>query len=645
MKNLTAVALCLALSACSGGGNTTEGGGTPAPAPAPTPAPTPTPAATKPRIILNVLMDDADYQDFGYNSSYAVTPNIDAIGTDGVTLTRAYAAAPMCSPTRASVLTGNYPARYGLNRLWSDRPFEATGDYYRGLRGLPAQDQTIASALKGEGYRTFHIGKWHLGNAEDRFLPAAKGFDRYEIMVLDQLEGNLGVRTESGNRLVSSVWRTTYQAERIITEIDQSLASGQDVYINWWPFEPHGIPSGNSTFFYVPPTFDRQQFDADSGGKSIDLTTDQGKLIAMMHAFDAEFGRIVDHLKQKGVYDDSLVIVTSDNGGVSSIARPGRDLKGSKTTLSEGGIRVPFVASWPSQIPAGSDSDLPFMTTDIYPTIMSLAEASVPTDIAGVDRASVLLQGTGPRRPMFFSFRQTDKRVSLDDKADDSFALIDGCDKIIQEQLQLRYYDVCNDPGERTDLSTSNQARFDELRTMLRNHRVSESTYYSASTVTGPLTFAADDRLNIHHDDLSVYATVSLESAGMTGTHTIYRRGDGVFFRVRNGMLVATVTGVADSSFTPASKTVELSAAMPNDNRFREVALVIRGYVEGGSTIRMYIAGNLVAEAAAPVGPRRDPGQSVLAVKSELFAARLGNDTLPLRNVRLLVNAIEPSEF
>jgi arylsulfatase A len=590
------------------------------------------------------MLDDADYNDFGFYSTDAVTPNIDAIARQGVVLSRYYSAGAACSPTRASFITGNLPARYGLGRLWTDLPASVTGDYFQGKRGLPESDATLARSLGMEGYRSLHIGKWHIGTSATRFLPKAQGFEFYELMAGAPWEGTMRVSTESGAKTVTSEWRARYQADRIISFIDDNLASGQNLFINWWPIEPHAVPQGDE-LFYVPATFDRAAFNAAAPNNRLNLGTNRGKLVATMFAFDSELGRIVDFIKQKGVFDDSLVIVTSDNGGYQGALSPTRDVSGHKEMLAEGGIRVPFATSWPNRFAAGTHSDLLVTSTDLFPTIMALIGGALPANIEGENLSTVLLNGRGSRKPMFFEARLVSWRKSAADKFDQSFALIDGCDKIIQVNLQLRYYDVCTDPGERNELSGRNSARFSALRTMLRERRPRASEYLSISQLGAVRNLPSDDRLDIHHDDLSVYATMNLDSVPVNGTYTIYRRGDGVDFRIADGMLTATVTGVADSTVRPAFRTVKLSAPMPRDGNNHRVGLVIRGYLFGGSTLRLFVDGRLVAEAAAPLNARLQAGQSIFAVKSESMVARLGDASLSMSDVQIYLNALEPDEF
>ncbi len=666
-SSLAAMAMLAVLGSCGGGGGSGFPIGGPGPTPTPTGTPTPTPttsctndgrlcwqtaspsavstAAAKPKIIFLVMLDDADYNDFGYYSADAVTPNIDTVADKGVVLSRYYSASGICSPTRASLLTGQSPMRFGINRVWPQLPEAVTGDYFAGARGLPDNDPTVAQALGGEGYTSLHVGKWHVGSAEERFLPKGKGFDTFSIQFGDPAARPLRTITENGRGTVQTEWQSKYEAERIISFLDQNLPTGRDLFVNWWPVDPHIVPQPGGGNHYVPPTFDRAAFDAAAGGKALDLSTDRGKLLATMFAFDAQLGRVLEHIRSKGLYDDSLIIVTSDNGGSSGALSPTRFLAGSKSSVSEGGIRVPFAASWPKRFAAGTHTGEPMTTADIFPTLMGLIGGPVPTAIQGRNRASTLLSGSASRSPMFFGLRRFEERRFDDDRQHDTFALIDGCDKIMQIALQLRYYNVCTDPGEQTDLTARNPARFGELRAALRAQRLLVSRYQEIASVPAASALAPNERLNTHADDLSVYATANLSAATAAGPYNIYRRGQGLDLRIEGGSLVATITGVGDTSIRPMFRTVRLSAPLPNDGRDHRIGLVVRGYLRGGAVISLFIDGRRVARLAPPLNAPLDPGPSVLAVRSENVRVDLGSNGLPLKDVLILTNAIEPDEF
>lgn len=590
------------------------------------------------------MLDDADYNDFGYYSTDANTPNIDSVARQGVRLSRYYAASGVCSPTRAAMLTGQSPIRYGINRLWPNQPVSAKGDYYFGSRGLPDQDPTIADGLRAAGYRSLHVGKWHIGVGEPRFLPSGKGFDEFNIQTGDPSVGNVRTLNEKGATTPIADWQSKFEADRIISFLEQNRASGKDLFVNWWPVEPHTVAERNGSSFYVPPTFDRAAYDRDKPGNNLDLSSDRGKLLAMLHSFDSQLGRVLEYIRRENLIDDSLVVVTSDNGGMRLALSPTRDVSGFKASLSEGGVRVPFAASWPRRFAAGTHTDLPFNTVDLYPTLLALIGGEVPAGIEGRNLSSVLLNGTGRRPPIFFQMRNVEFRWKEDETFHDAFALVDGCDKIIRDASVTRYFNVCADPGEKTDLSQSNRPRFAELENLMRTNRLRVSRYLQAASLSEPAVLAPNERLNTHQDDLSVYVTASL--AGLSaGSHNIYQRGDGIDLRIENGRLVATVTGVVDTSVTPSFRTVTLSAAIPNDGQAHRLGFVIRGFVRGGSSISLSVDGRTAAKLAAPLNVGLDPGSSVLAVKSENVRTNLGSAALSLRDLLVFTTALEPNEI
>jgi len=327
------------------------------------------------------MLDDADYNDFGYQSNTALTPNFDDVAQGGIKFTDFYAASAICSPTRISVLTGNSPISYGVSRLWPDLPKDLiespVEDYYWAMRGLDPSERTIGEVFKSAGYDTFHIGKWHSGTALPGYLPGANGFDDFKIMKALPDRGTLEYLGPEGYAdTPAQTWRPQYQADQIIEFIDKST---ENVFVNWWPIEPH-------TPLIVPPSFTEE---VNRACCNFDLSTNRGVLLAMMYSFDAEFGRVVDYLKAQDLFDDSLIVVTSDNGGLQTALDTNRALQGNKGNLGEGGIRVPFFASWPKNIEAEQISNSVTTTYDIMPTFAGIIGAETG-EVLGEDFSEAL---------------------------------------------------------------------------------------------------------------------------------------------------------------------------------------------------------------------------------------------------------------
>ncbi|WP_246112442.1 sulfatase family protein [Allorhodopirellula solitaria] len=355
-------------------------------------------AAEKPNIIL-LLADDLGYRDLSCFGSPAVaTPNLDRLATEGTKFTRFYAGSAVCSPTRASVLTGRYPLRFGITRHFNDVN-----------RWLPESATTIAELLKGAGYSTAHVGKWHLGglhvNAQGERLdnqpgPRQHGFDFYQTQIEQQpLRGRMGreqtLFRRGGTVLLRNDQRienddlyypkhfTDANGDYAIELIEKMSGQSTPFFLNlWWlvphkPYEPAPEPHWSNT--------------AAEG-----ISEDQHRFRSMVQHMDAKVGGILDRLDELGIAENTLVLFTSDNGA----AFEGfiGDLKGDKTDLHDGGLRVPMIVRWPDAIPAGRTSDAFGHTNDLLPTFCEAAQVELPTDLP-VDGKSILSHLKGGQSP------------------------------------------------------------------------------------------------------------------------------------------------------------------------------------------------------------------------------------------------------
>ena len=590
------------------------------------------------------MLDDADYNDFGYYSSDAVTPNIDSIANDGVVLSRFYSSAAVCTPTRAAMLTGKNPMRFGINRVWPNINPLYDGDYYFGARGLPADDYSVAEALGDNGYRTMHVGKWHLGTLHSRFWPGGHGFDDFWLDYSDPSLNEVRTLTPAGFAFQKVNWQAEFAADKIIGFINSELTKGEHIFVNWWPHEPHAVRQPNGDLFYVPPTFDADRFKQASGGRTLDLTTDRGKLLATLFALDEQIGRVLQRIEDAGLTDDTLVLVTSDNGGLGLATSPNRDLFEDKDSLFEGGIRVPFAARWPRRFAPGTHANMPLSSADVYPTLVGLIGGTVPNGLDGRDMSATLLRGEGVAVPMFFQHRRREWRGNDNEVPDDTYAMVFGCEKIIYTTGALSYYEVCDDPSEQNDLSRINPRRFEELTRMMFRERTNASLAYTAATLAAQVSLPSSERLNTSHDDMSVYAKIGPLAVTTNDKFNIYKRGQGVEVAVENGILKARISGVVEKIALPAYRTVELSAPMPRSGT-HAIGFVVRGYLEGGSSLSLYIDGQLVDQVRAPGFSGLENGPSVFAIRSEEAPAILGDDKTILYGYRLFTNAVEPDQI
>ena len=337
--------------------------------------------ATKPNIIC-ILVDDMGYADTGFNGCQDIrTPNIDKLAKQGAVLDSFYAQ-PVCSPGRAALLTGRYPMHTGIYNVVNPKG--------TGLRGpLPLAERTLAQALREAGYTTAICGKWHLGSDSPEYMPTKRGFDfQYGYM-----GGTLDSFTHAaGDKHIGAMdwWRNDVASED--TGYTTHLLAGEACRII------REQPAGKPFFLYVAPNAVHGPLLSPDEYKKpyANLPKDRMELAAMTAALDEGIGQIMAALDAKGLTKDTLVIFSSDNGGPSwNKSCHNGPLRGGKSDIYEGGMRVCAFATWPGKIPAGIHIKEPLHVVDWFPTLCKLAGASttqaLPLD--GLDIWPVLTRG------------------------------------------------------------------------------------------------------------------------------------------------------------------------------------------------------------------------------------------------------------
>jgi arylsulfatase A-like enzyme len=314
----------------------------------------------KPNIVV-ILSDDAGYADFSMQGAKDFpTPNIDSIAASGVRFTSGYASAPVCSPSRAGLLTGRYQTRFGheLN----------IPPNYSESNGLPLSEKTIADAMKLAGYQTIALGKWHLGYAP-KFHPLSRGFDDF-YGFLQGSRSYFPLKKPTGlNRML----RDREPAKEDFTYTTDDLAAKAADYIRQ--------NKGRPFFMYLAFNAVHAPFQALSSDlenvKGLD--PHRATMSAMIRALDRGVGVVLNELKQQGLTGNTLVFFVNDNGGAHFPDYcNNHPLHGYKGSTWEGGIRVPFAVKWPGNIPAGKINDQPVLLLDIMPTAMAAAGVAKP---------------------------------------------------------------------------------------------------------------------------------------------------------------------------------------------------------------------------------------------------------------------------
>jgi arylsulfatase A len=345
-------------------------------------------AADKPNIVM-IFIDDMGYGDIGpFGSTKNRTPNLDRMAKEGMRLTSFYAA-PVCSVSRAQVMTGCYGVRVSVPGVF----------FPCGKQGLNPQEHTVAELLKGCGYATQCIGKWHLGD-QPPFLPTRRGFDHY--LGLPYSNDMIKTSVETGKGAVPLM-----RDDKVAELLD---GDGQDRMTERYTDEAVKFiqeSKGKPFFLYFPHSAVHVPLHP---GAKFQGKSQNGRYGDWVEEVDWSVGRVLDTIREAGLEKNTLVLFTSDNGPWLVRGKDGGEagpLRGGKGSTWEGGMREPTIAWWPGHVPAGASCDTVAGTIDLLPTFVSLAGGTVPTDrkIDGADISRLLLgQTKEPAREAHFYY-------------------------------------------------------------------------------------------------------------------------------------------------------------------------------------------------------------------------------------------------
>ncbi len=445
-------------------------------------AATPVVADSRPAPVRNVvfiLIDDLGWADLScYGSQFHETPNLDQLAAEGMRFTNAYAACPVCSPTRAAILTGQHPVRVGITdwipgQTPENRPLLSNTD----LDALPLSQITLAEAVREHGLRTFFAGKWHLGS--DGMLPQDQGFD---INRGGHHKGSPpgGYYSPYKNPQLPDGPAGEYLPDRLTDESISFLRqAGRQPFLLYLSFYT----------VHTPIQADRKSIDhfrqkaAQLGPapepirEHTGLTRarqDRADFASMVAGMDRNVGRLLQTLDELKLRDSTAVIFTSDNGGLSTLARPNAPtcnlpLRAGKGWCYEGGIRVPLIVRVPGVTEAGSVSSVPVTSMDFYPTILSLLGQPLrpKQHLDGADLSGVLSgQRESPHAALQWHYPHYHGSMWTP-----GAAIRAGDWKLIEfyESGTAELYNLASDPGEQHDLADSEPARTAALRKQLRD--------------------------------------------------------------------------------------------------------------------------------------------------------------------------------
>jgi arylsulfatase A-like enzyme len=423
--------------------------------PAPRPAAPRAAAPRGPNVVL-FLADDLGARDLGCTgSSFYRTPALDALAAAGMRFTHAYAAAPVCSPTRAALMTGKFPARVRItNFIGGERRGKLLPAEY--LRALPLTETTIAKRLAAEGYVTGVFGKWHLGPTAN---VRAHGF---------AVTGSIDVGPGTGRADDSHHARAI--ARQAIEFID---GAGDGPFFCYIPLHSVHVPLKASEQVIaeerarVAAAEHTGPREVPEGDRTSRAVQDDPVYAAMVREMDDTVATVMQALADRDLVDDTLVVFTSDNGGLTTAEgspTSNLPLRAGKGYLYEGGIRVPLLVRWPAVLKAGTTCDVPVTTLDVAATILDVAGASPPRDeLDGVSLQPVLAEsGTLPARDLFWHYPHYSNQGSRP-----CAALVAGDspagmrEKIVlhDEDGRVELFDLVADEGERHDLAAERPER------------------------------------------------------------------------------------------------------------------------------------------------------------------------------------------
>ena len=473
------------------------------------------PSERPPNIIL-ILADDMGFNDLslyngGAGDGSLMTPNIDALGLEGVVFDNGYAANAVCAPSRASIMTGRYSTRFGFEFT----PFPKIGTtIFQWMldtakeepklktfidtelasvmkdmldKGMPSEQITIAEVLKNSGYYTAHIGKWHLGQKEGSH-PLDQGFEDSLTMMgtlylpedhpqvvnsrnynapIDNMVWAIGRFSASYNKskqFEPDEYLTDYYTKNAVEVIEKNKNRPFFLYLGHWAIH-NPLQSLKSDY----------DLHSDSGNHGLSVYS------GMIEALDRSVGKIVKSLEENGLTENTLIIFTSDNGGAGYIELPdiNKPYRGWKLTHFEGGMHVPFMAKWPSEISKGTRYDKPIHHTDIFHTIAAAVGAKVPDDrkLDGVDLMP-FVKGVNKSVPHETLFWREGHHQTV---------LHEGWKLIKSGRINKRWlFNLKEDPLEKINLVKENESKVSELEVLLAKHNAEQAETLWPSVMESP---------------------------------------------------------------------------------------------------------------------------------------------------------------
>ena len=406
--------------------------------------------------ILVIIVDDLGYGDLAsYGAKDLKSPHLDELISQGLRFNNCYANCPVCSPTRAALLTGRYQELVGVPGVVRTYPEDNWGYLAPSATMLP-------QALKPLGYHTAAIGKWHLG-LDDEAHPNTRGFDHFHGFLGDMMDDYYHHRRHDQHYM------------RLNKEKVNPKGHATDIFTDWTKDYLTSRKGAKDPFFLYlaynaphtpiqPPKDWFEKVKAREEG----ITDKRAKLVALIEHMDHGIGQVIDSLKANGQWENTLTIFVSDNGGQLNVGGNCGNLRGGKQDMYEGGLKVPACAVWPGVIEAGKTSEFTFLTMDLFPTVIEAAGGKAQAKIEGQSILPLLKTGTQKpfQRDVFFTRREGNMKYM----GDSSWAMRRGPWKLLKNVPDgpWELFNLADDPLEATDLRKKNPQKYRELSKAMR---------------------------------------------------------------------------------------------------------------------------------------------------------------------------------
>ena len=595
------------------------------------------------------MLDDAGYFDFGYNNNIlqqpdAVTPNIDQLRAAGKAFTQFYASSAICTPTRASLLTGSMPITHGALDAWPQLAKLVQSE--SGNSGISNTHPQLGQLMQQLGKKTAHHGKWHVGLSRKQYRHTELGFDDFSYHQtipatnFTNWSGDYKFVSNAKTETLNVDYIDYYYTQKVLDFIDQN--ADQEFYVNFWPLTPHFPFTPPRNFSYSDHGLDPSHDPANGGG-------DRGSALGMMAAIDQQIGLITEKLREKNLLDDTLIVITSDNGATKRQQNREHWHRGTKGTLYEGGVRMPTIAHWPNGIAAGTTNDSVIATFDLLPTFMELLGQDPSFLYKQIDGRSKAAAFTGDglieHEPILWQINGNSVRAA-DNRANKVYALRNGNYKLVKAERRndltdpnaYFLFDVVNDRQEKINLRNSQPEIFTQMRSDMLQMRLKESLFGAVpeSTDNTLKVIPFDPRLDVTSKDMTLIVDLTVPQQLERARRIYYKPGSQIATIGKNRRVRWRVTG----STPEGEPTSTALISPPLEPGTHQIAFVIGGFKNDFTQLELYINGEKVDEL--------DDGfneNAVRTVWSTISSARIGDNGLTLENIRYHTVRLWPDEW